>query len=43
VSYSAIDKVKAYIFNQEEHHRKKTFTEEYDEFLMAHDFETVLA
>jgi putative transposase len=43
VSYSASDKVKAYILNQEEHHRKKTFAEEYEEFLIAHNFETVLA
>ena len=43
VSYSALDKVRAYILNQEEHHRKKTFTEEYEEFLSAHHMETVLA
>lgn len=43
VSYSAVEKVRAYILNQEEHHRKKTFTEEYDEFLVAHNFENVLA
>ncbi len=43
VSYSAIEKVRAYISNQEEHHKKKTFTEEYDEFLRAHHFETVSA
>lgn len=43
VSYSAIDKVRTYISNQEEHHRKKTFTEEYQEFLRAHHFEFVLA
>jgi len=43
VSYSAVDKVRAYILNQEEHHRKKTFTEEYGEFLLANNFETVLA
>ena len=43
VSYSAIDKVRAYILNQEEHHKKKTFAEEYEEFLIAHHFETNLA
>jgi putative transposase len=43
VSYSAIDKVRSYILNQDEHHKKKTFTEEYEEFLNAHHFETVLA
>lgn len=35
VSYSAIDKVRTYIQNQEEHHRKKTFSEEYEDFLKA--------
>ena len=39
VSYSAIDKVRAYIQNQEEHHRKKTFSEEYEEFLKANQFD----
>lgn len=43
VSYSAIDKVRAYISNQEEHHKKKTFAEEYEEFLIGHHFETILA
>jgi len=43
VSYSAIDKVRAYILNQAEHHKRKTFAEEYEEFLIAHNFETVLA
>ena len=33
VSASQIDKVKIYITDQEEHHRKKTFQEEYLEFL----------
>lgn len=31
--HSQIDQVYNYIFNQEEHHRKKTFKEEYMEFL----------
>ena len=38
VSESGISKVQQYIANQEEHHRKKTFTEEYEEFLSAHGF-----
>jgi REP element-mobilizing transposase RayT len=42
VSYSAVDRVRAYIRNQEEHHRKKTFAEEYTEFLKAHEFATDL-
>ncbi len=43
VSYSAIDKVRAYILDQETHHKKKTFVEEYQEFFDAHNFERVLA
>jgi REP element-mobilizing transposase RayT len=44
VSESGIQKVRAYIRNQEEHHRKKTFQEEYDEFLKLHSLgEKVLA
>lgn len=31
--------VRKYIENQEEHHRKKTFQEEYVEFLEAYDVE----
>jgi len=30
---SQVDQVVKYIINQEEHHRKKTFLEEYQEFL----------
>ena len=33
VSKSAIEKVCKYIFNQPEHHKKQTYTEEYNEFL----------
>ena len=33
ISKSDVDKVCKYILNQPEHHRKTTFTEEYDEFL----------
>jgi len=43
VSYSALDKVRAYILNQEEHHKKKSFSEEYEEFLSVHHLETVSA
>jgi REP element-mobilizing transposase RayT len=35
VSPSVVDKVRVYIFNQEEHHKKKTFADEYDEFIKA--------
>ncbi len=43
VSYSAADKVRNYISNQEEHHKKKTFSDEYESFLKAHHFENSLA
>ena len=33
VSQSSVEKVSSYIANQEEHHRKKSFTEEYEEFI----------
>lgn len=39
ISTSAIDKVRTYIANQEEHHAKKTFTDEYNEFLSANGLE----
>ena len=34
VSESILDKVREYIKNQEEHHKKKSFQEEYDEFIL---------
>ena len=37
VSESNIDRVVKYIINQEEHHRVKSFTEEYEEFLEKHN------
>lgn len=42
---SAIDRVRAYILNQEEHHNPDSYrdAEEYEEFLIAHHFETILA
>ncbi|MBE2226151.1 MAG: IS200/IS605 family transposase [Ignavibacteria bacterium] len=33
VSESVVDKVRKYIRNQEEHHKKMTFQEEYEDFL----------
>jgi REP element-mobilizing transposase RayT len=39
VSESIVDRVREYIKNQEEHHRKKTFQEEYDEFINKYRFE----
>ena len=38
VSESAIDKVRQYINNQVEHHKKKTFMKEYEDFLKIHGF-----
>ncbi len=35
VSESQLQKVRAYIANQEEHHKKITFQEEYDEFIKS--------
>ncbi len=36
---SQIDAVRKYIAQQEEHHRKKIFTEEYDEFIQKYHFQ----
>ena len=38
ISESQINNVRAYIKNQEEHHRKKSFVEEYDEFIKKYGF-----
>jgi len=38
ISQSIIHKVRNYIRNQEEHHRKKTFSEEYNEFIDNYGF-----
>ncbi len=39
VSESLLDRVRNYIKNQEEHHQKKTFQEEYIEFITKYGFE----
>lgn len=39
VSYSSIPDVKRYLVNQAEHHCKKTFQEEFVEFLKRHEIE----
>lgn len=39
VSESGIDKVREYIKNQEEHHRRITFLEEYDKFILKFGFQ----
>ena len=38
VSESMLDKVRAYIAGQEEHHRKKSFQEEYQTFINTYQF-----
>jgi putative transposase len=39
VSHSHVNIVRQYIRNQEEHHKKKTFQEEYTEFIDKYEFE----
>ena len=36
VSESQLEKVYNYILNQKQHHKKKTFSEEYEEFIRLH-------
>ena len=38
VSESKLDAVRAYLDNQPVHHQKKTFAEEYDEFMQKYEF-----
>jgi REP element-mobilizing transposase RayT len=39
VSHSDLDRVSKYMANQEDHHRKKTFQEEYELFVRRYGFE----
>ena len=39
VSESVLDRVRKYIKNQEDHHRKKSFQEEYEEFIEKFGFQ----
>lgn len=39
VSESMVDRVREYIKNQEKHHTKKSFQQEYDEFIRKYGFE----
>jgi putative transposase len=39
VSESSLNRVRDYIVNQEEHHRRKSFQEEYDEFMTRYKFD----
>ena len=41
VSESQILKVRDYIKNQEEHHRNKSWQEEYEEFIQKYNFEKI--
>jgi len=41
LSKSQVERVKSYIFKQEEHHKKKSWTEEYDEFIKSYNFERI--
>jgi len=41
VSESHLQKVRRYIFNQEEHHQKKSFTEEVEEFMNKYGWQYV--
>ena len=38
-----IENVRNYIKNQEKHHQKKTFVEEYQEFIEKYNFEKLKA
>ncbi len=38
VSESVVSKVRTYIQNQQEHHQKRTFMQEYEEFMAAYNF-----
>ena len=40
VSESGVDKVFEYIKNQKKRHQKKTFEQEYDDFIKLHGFDT---
>ena len=40
VSWSALNSVRKYIADQEEHHRKRTFAEEFNEFSARHGLST---
>ena len=41
VSESQVDAVRRYIRNQEVHHKKKTFIEEYNEFIQKYSFQVL--
>jgi putative transposase len=39
VSESAVNRVREYIKNQENHHKKKSFSDEYQEFIRKYKYE----
>ena len=41
ISESSIDKVREYVKNQEDHHKKVTFQEEYEKFMKQYGFEII--
>ena len=41
VSESGINRVRDYIKKQEEHHKKKTFQQEYEEFMQKYGFKII--
>jgi len=43
VSESAINKVRNYIKNQEYHHKKKSFNNEYPEFIRSYKFDAYVS
>lgn len=43
VSESLVTRTRAYIKHQEEHHRKKSFQEEFDEFILRFGFDKFIS
>jgi putative transposase len=43
VSESAVERVRAYIRDQEEHHKRKSFEQEYQEFLRKYKFDVLIS
>jgi putative transposase len=43
VSESGVNRLRDYLKNQEEHHRRKSFQEEYDEFMRKFGFERFIS
>jgi len=41
ISKSVLEKVRKYVENQEEHHRVKSFAEEFEQFIKNYDFENL--